>query len=72
MNSKALSKLFASSSKTLEKYRGKLIAIDVDTAEVVEVSDDLFDLLKRVKEKGIDLGKVLIEYIPEERVDMIV
>ncbi len=72
MNSKALSELFATSSRALERYRGKLVAIDVDTAEVVEACDDLFELLRKLEERGIDLGKVLIEYVPEEKVDMIV
>ncbi len=70
MNLRALSTLFSSS--TLEQYRGRYIAIDVGTAKIVDSSDDLFNLISKLKERGIKLNKVIVEYVPEKKLDTII
>lgn len=53
-----------SSSEFSQKYARKFIAIK--NQQIIAVGDEFEDVLRRVKEKGIDPSRVLIEYIPDK------
>ena len=46
------------------KYAGKVIARD--GRSVIEFADTVEELVRKLKEKGIDPRFVVIDYIPEE------
>ncbi len=50
--------------KVFSRYVGKFIARR--DSEVLEAADDFDELLRRLREKGIDPRYVIIDYVPEE------
>lgn len=54
------------------KYRGCFVAVDVCEVRVVGVDRDLRKLVERLRRGGVDLSRVVIEYIPERFVELVV
>jgi len=50
--------------KIFEKYVGKFIARR--NSEVIDYADEFEELIEKLRRRGIDPRKVIIDYVPEE------
>ncbi len=55
--------------KVKEKYVNKFIA--VKNKQVIDNDDDFHKLIKRLRDKGEDLRRVVIEFVPPEDVVLV-
>ena len=62
--------LYERRSEELLKLKGYYVAI-LD-GEIVDKDKDFFKLLRRLRRKKAKIEDIVIDYIPEERVDLIV